>query len=95
MDKPLLCTALRPIVDMDAYREKLQAALTTHLGSPVKLRVTPGEIRGTTASALDAADRGARQAEAARTVKGDSFMQDLVNLFDGRVVDSTIREKQP
>ena len=78
----------------DGYREKLQAALTAHLGTPVKLRVTPGEVRGTTASALDAADRGARQAEAARAVKGDSFVQDLVNLFDGRVVDSTIREKQ-
>src|SRR5258706_4191520 len=78
----------------DSYREKLQAALTAHLGSPVKLRVTPGELRGTTASALDAADRGARQAEAARAVKGDSFVQDLVNLFDGRVVDSTIKEKQ-
>ena len=78
----------------DSYREKLQAALSAHLGSPVKLRVTPGELRGTTASALDAAERGARQAAAARAVKGDSFVQDLVNLFDGRVVDSTIREKQ-
>jgi DNA polymerase-3 subunit gamma/tau len=78
----------------DGYREKLQAALSAHLGSPVKVRVTPGELRGTTASALDAADRGARQAEAARAVKGDSFVQDLVNLFDGKVVDSTIREKQ-
>ncbi len=78
----------------DGYREKLQAALTAHLGSPIKVRVTSGEIQGTTASALDAADRGARQAEAARAVKGDSFVQDLVNLFDGRVVDSTIREKQ-
>jgi DNA polymerase-3 subunit gamma/tau len=78
----------------DSYREKLQAALVAHLGSAVKLRVTPGEIRGATASVLDAAARGARQAEASRAVKGDSFVQDLVNLFDGRVVDSTIREKQ-
>ncbi len=78
----------------DSYREKLQAVLTAHLGSPVKVRVTPGEIRGATASVLDAAARGARQAEAARVVKGDSFVQDLVNLFDGRIVDSTIREKQ-
>jgi DNA polymerase-3 subunit gamma/tau len=78
----------------DSYREKLQAVLAGHLGSPVKLRVTPGELRGPTASALDAAARGARQAEATRAVKGDSFVQDLVNLFDGRVVDSTIREKQ-
>jgi DNA polymerase III subunit gamma/tau len=78
----------------DSYRDHLQAALKTHLGSAVKVRVTPGEIRGATASALDAAQRGARQAEATRAVKGDSFVQDLVNLFDGRVVDSTIREKQ-
>ena len=79
----------------DSYREKLQAVLTAHVGSPVKVRVTTGEVRGATASALDAADRGARQAQATRAVKGDSFVQDLVNLFDGRVVDSTIREKQP
>ena len=78
----------------DGYREKLEAVLTAYLGSPVKVRVTPGEVRGATASVLDAADRGARQAEAARVVKGDSFVQDLVNLFDGRIVDSTIREKQ-
>ena len=64
-------------------------------GASVKVRVTPGELRGATASAIEAADRGARQAQATRAVKGDSFVQDLVNLFDGRVVDSTIREKQP
>jgi len=79
----------------DSYREKLQSALAAHLGGTVKVRVTPGELRGATASAIDAADRGARQAQATRAVKGDSFVQDLVNLFDGRVVDSTIREKQP
>jgi len=78
----------------DSYREKLQAVLTAHLGIPVKVRVTPGEMRGETASTIDAAARGARQAEATRAVKGDSFVQELVNLFDGRVVDSTIREKQ-
>jgi len=77
----------------DTYRENLQSVLTSHLGSPVKVRVTPGEISGATASTLNAAARGARQAQATRAVKGDSFVQDLVNLFDGRVVDSTIREK--
>ena len=78
----------------DSYRDKLQAALAAHFGSAVKVRVTSGETHGATAAALEAADRGARRAEATRAVKGDSFVQDLVNLFDGRVVDSTIREKQ-
>jgi DNA polymerase-3 subunit gamma/tau len=78
----------------DSYREKLQAVLTAHLGGAVKVRVTLGEAGGATAAALDAADRGVRRAEAVRAVQGDNFVQDLVNLFDGRVVDSTIREKQ-
>jgi len=78
----------------DSYRDKLQAALAAQFGGTVKVRVTAGETRGATAAALEAADRGARRAEASRAVKGDSFVQDLVNLFDGRVVDSTIREKQ-
>jgi DNA polymerase-3 subunit gamma/tau len=77
----------------DNYREKLQAALSTHLGQPVKVRVTPGEIQGTTAASAEAAEKGARRAEATRAVQGDKFVQELVNLFDGRVLDSTIKEK--
>jgi len=78
----------------ETYREKLQAALAEHFGRPMQLRVSPGEAQGTSAAALEAADRGARRAQAARAVQGDSFVQDLVNLFDGRVVDSTIKDKQ-
>jgi DNA polymerase-3 subunit gamma/tau len=78
----------------DAYKEKLQAALAAHLGRPIRLQVIPGEVRGATAAALESAEKGARRAEAARAVQGDKFVQELVNLFDGRVVDSTIKEKQ-
>jgi DNA polymerase-3 subunit gamma/tau len=78
----------------DAFREKLQAALAAQLGAPVKVQVSFGETSGVTAAAQEAADKGARRAEATKAVQGDRFVQDLVNLFDGRVVDSTIREKQ-
>jgi len=78
----------------EATREKLQAALAAYLGRSVKLQVTPGEVSGPTLAALEAAEKGVRRAEAVKAVQGDSFVQDLVNLFDGRVVDSTIREKQ-
>ena len=78
----------------ESYRESLQAALTSNFGRPVQLRVAIGETRGGSAAALEAADRNARKAEAARAVQGDSFVQDLVNLFDARVVDSTIKEKR-
>ena len=78
----------------ESYKEKLQAALSAHLGRAVRLQVTPGEVRGATAAAQESAEKGARRAEAVRAVQGDKFVQELVNLFDGRVVDSTIREKQ-
>jgi DNA polymerase-3 subunit gamma/tau len=78
----------------DSYREKLQAALTAQFGKPARVQVTLGEVRSATAASLESAEKGARRAEAVKAVQGDSFVQDLVNLFDGRVVDSTIREKQ-
>ncbi|HUK03982.1 MAG TPA: DNA polymerase III subunit gamma/tau [Burkholderiales bacterium] len=78
----------------EGYREKLQAALAAHLGKPARIQVTAGEVRGATAAAVESAEKGARRAEAVRAVQGDKFVQELVNLFDGRVVDSTIREKQ-
>jgi DNA polymerase III subunit gamma/tau len=78
----------------ETYREKLQAALGAHFGRAVKLRVAQGETRGASAAALESVAKGARHAEAVRAVQGDDFVQELVNLFDGRVVDSTIRDKQ-
>ncbi len=75
-----------------AYVDKLKAALEQHLGTPVSLKVAAGEISGATAAALEAAERDARRAAAEQSVQGDGFVKDLVNLFDGKVVDSTIRD---
>jgi DNA polymerase-3 subunit gamma/tau len=76
------------------YQENLKAALEKHFGSPVTLKVAVGEIAGATAAAIEAETRDARQADAVRAVQSDGFVKDLVNLFDGKVVDSTIRDDQ-
>jgi hypothetical protein len=52
-----------------------------------------GETAGTSAAALEASERDARRAAATQAVHSDGFVKDLVNLFDGKVVDSTIREE--
>src|SRR5687767_14138488 len=75
-----------------SYVDKLKAALEQHLNSVVGLKVAVGEIAGSTAAALEAGEREAKRAAAAQAVQSDGFVQDLVNLFDGKVVDSTIRE---
>ena len=55
------------------------------------LRVAAGEVRGASLAALEANARDAKRAEAARAVKSDRFVQELVTLFDGRVVEPSVR----
>jgi DNA polymerase-3 subunit gamma/tau len=76
------------------YVDKLKGALEQHLGGAVSVKVAVGEVAGASAAALEAGEREARRAAAAQAVQRDGFVQDLVNLFDGKVVDSTIREDQ-
>jgi DNA polymerase III subunit gamma/tau len=76
------------------YQDKLKAALESHFGTTVTLKVSLGETSGASAAAIEAGERDARHAEAERAVQSDGFVKDLVNLFDGKVVDSTPREER-
>jgi DNA polymerase-3 subunit gamma/tau len=73
------------------YRDKLKAALERHFGGAIALKVAVGEAGGTTAAQLEAQANEARRAEAARTVQGDRFVQDLVDIFDGKIVNSGVK----
>ena len=73
------------------YQEKLKAALDQHLGASVTVKVSVGEVAGATAAAAEAGERDARLAAATKSVRSDGFVNDVVNLLDGKVVDSTIR----
>jgi DNA polymerase-3 subunit gamma/tau len=73
------------------YQEKLKAALEQHFGRQIVLKVTPGEAAAATAAAIEAEDREARRADAARAVQGDRFVMDLVDMFDAKVVGSSVR----
>ena len=77
-----------------SYTDKLKAALEQHLGGSATLKVSVGEAAGTSAAALEAGERDARRAAAAQSVQSDGFVKDLVNLFDAKVVDSTIKEER-
>jgi DNA polymerase-3 subunit gamma/tau len=74
-----------------AHADKLKAALEQHLGGAARVSVSVGETSGASAAAIESGERDARRAEAVKTVQTDGFVQDLVNMFDGKVVDSTIR----
>jgi len=74
-----------------SYREKLKVVLEQHFGSPLALKVIAGEAAGDTAAGREADEREARRSEAARAVQGDRFVQDLVDIFDAKVVGSSIK----
>jgi DNA polymerase-3 subunit gamma/tau len=75
------------------YVDKLRAALEQQVGAAVTLKVSAGEVAGGSVASIEAGEREARRAAAAKAVSSDGFVQDLVNLFDAKVVDSTIREE--
>jgi DNA polymerase-3 subunit gamma/tau len=74
-----------------AYRDKLRSALQQRLGNAVRVRVSIGEIRGASVASLEAIERDAKRAEAVRSVQGDRFVNDLVTLLDGRVVEQSVQ----
>ena len=80
---------------LGTYHDKLKAALEQAFGRPVRVKVAVGEVAGSaTVAVQEAVARDERQARAVQTVQQDSFVKDLVNLFDGTVIDSSIRPRQ-
>ena len=74
------------------YQEKLKAALEQHFGRQIVAQgAGTGEVAAATAAVMEAEDREARRADAARTVQGDRFVKDLVDMFDAKVVGSSVR----
>ena len=74
-----------------AEPDKLAAALSAHLGSPVVLEVQAGQP-GDTPALRDAAERNRRQALAEATIQQDPVVQELMSQFKtARIVPGSIK----
>jgi DNA polymerase-3 subunit gamma/tau len=76
-----------------AYTDKLQAALEERLGRKVRLRITIGG-NGDTPAAQEDRERRQKQERAVESIDTDPFVRELVENFDARVVDSSIKPVQ-
>jgi DNA polymerase-3 subunit gamma/tau len=74
-----------------AYQDKLKAALETHLGRSITLKIIVGDTNGASVAARETQARDVQRADATRAVEQDQFVKELVDTFDGKVVESTIR----
>ncbi|MGE0876799.1 MAG: DNA polymerase III subunit gamma/tau C-terminal domain-containing protein [Burkholderiales bacterium] len=81
----------KSLAHLARFQDKLKAAIEQHLGRPVSVRVTVGEADGESAASVEAARESARRIEMSNAVHGDAFVKDLVTMFDGKVIESTIK----
>jgi DNA polymerase III subunit gamma/tau len=73
------------------HQERLRAALEQHFGSKLRLAIQVVEDVGATPAAIADRDRRQRQAQAVAGIEQDPFVRELLETFDARVVDSTIK----
>jgi DNA polymerase-3 subunit gamma/tau len=73
------------------YREKLHSALDEHFGRTLHIDFAIGEAVGLTPAEAGERDRQARLRHAVQSIEQDPFVRELVENFDARVVDESIK----
>jgi DNA polymerase-3 subunit gamma/tau len=76
-----------------AYTEKLQAALGEYFGRKLRLRISTGGS-GKTPAEIENQERQAKLAKAIESIDADPFVRELVENFDARVKDTSIKPVQ-
>jgi DNA polymerase-3 subunit gamma/tau len=68
--------------------------LQQHLGAGVRVAIKVGGGGGNSPAAMADRERQQRRERAVKEIEDDPFVRDLVENFDGRVVESTIKPIQ-
>lgn len=76
------------------YQNKLRQALEAHFGQPVKLVIELGAPAGPTPAQQQQQARAARQAQAVEAIERDPFVRELLEQFDARLIESSIKPVQ-
>jgi len=76
------------------YQERLKAALEQHFGARLRLVIKVGESAAASPAAVADREKQQRQVQATAAIEQDPFVRDLVENFDGRIVESTIKPVQ-
>ena len=74
-----------------AYQERLKSALQKRYGLDLKLSITVGEAGENTPVAIAQRERDAQQSKAIADIEQDPFVRELVDQFDARVNESSIK----
>ncbi len=73
------------------HEEKILEALRNRFGATITLRVEQGDAWGKTPAAWEERQRQARQKAAEDSIRNDPAVQSIVERFEARVVENSIR----
>jgi DNA polymerase-3 subunit gamma/tau len=73
------------------FLDKLKSALTQHYGGTLRITIDVGEGGGNSPADISDRQKQRLQVEAVAEIEQDPFVRDLVENFDARVIDSTIK----
>jgi DNA polymerase-3 subunit gamma/tau len=77
-----------------SYQERLGAAIVEHFGVPLKIELGIGVVSGLTPAVLENQEKQVKQAQAIAAIEQDPFVRELVENFDARVIESSIKPIQ-
>lgn len=73
------------------YQDKLKAAVTEHFAEPVRLSISEGSVTGDTPAQIENRDKQEKQSLAVAAIEQDSFVRKLVENFDAKIIESSIK----
>lgn len=71
--------------------ERLQQALQEYFGRPLVLRIELAEQESDTPAVASGREKQQRQESAIAAIEQDGFVQELIETFDGSIIDSSIK----
>ncbi len=74
-----------------ASQDKLQAALSTYFGRPLKLAIEIGELAGETPAQRSENERADKQDRAIAALEQDAFVREMIDTFDATINEQSIK----
>jgi DNA polymerase-3 subunit gamma/tau len=74
---------------------KVREALSRHFGAPVQIQVDVGAVQGSTAAAVMHQEQVQAHAQARADIQSDSFVQSLIEGFEGTILPGSIEPLSP
>jgi len=76
------------------YQNAIKQALDSYFGKPIQLSFSIGSVTGMTPAAIQQIENEDKQAKAIAAIEKDPIVQDLVDSFDAKIIESSIKPIQ-